>query len=127
MIPSRQLRLGLLDEREVERKVPISQAHTLAGGREQLSREVSDRLQHPVATFVEADEALVHERLERVEVGSCDLLRRFERATAPKDGHAREEALLSLGQEVVTPLDGGSERLLARIGTAPRLEQVEPA
>jgi len=44
---------------------------------------------------------------------------------AGEDGQATEEAPLVLREQAVRPLDGGSQRLLARIGVAVALEQVE--
>ena len=74
----------------------------------------------------EAKEALLDERLQRVEVGVCHLLGGFECAAASEDGEAGEELLLLAGEELVAPLDRGSQRLLAGIGVAAALEQVEP-
>ena len=51
-----------------------------------------DRLEHPVALAVEDDEALVDERLQRVEVGAAHLLGRLERAAAGEDRERGEEA-----------------------------------
>ena len=61
---------------------------------EPLPRVVPDRLQHPVATVPEAEEPLLDERLQGVEVGVGDLLGSFERASAGEDGEAGEELLL---------------------------------
>ena len=48
-----------------------------------------------------AQEALLDERLQDVEVGVADLFGRVERAAAGEDGQAREELLLVLGEQVV--------------------------
>src|SRR5581483_9304481 len=61
---------------------------------ELLRRIVADRLQHPEATVRMADEALLDQRLQRVEIGSGNLLRGLERTAAGKDGQPREELLL---------------------------------
>ena len=58
-------------------------------------------------------QALVHERLERVEIGVRDLLGRLERAAAAEDRQAREEQLLLLAEQLVAPLDRGAQRALA--------------
>ena len=71
-----------------------------------------------------ADEALVDERLERVEVGVGDRLGRLERAAAAEDREPREERAARLVQQVVAPLDRRAERLLARVGVAAALEEV---
>ena len=63
--------------------------------RELLGRVLPDRLEHPVAPLREAEEALVDERLERVEVGVTHVLRRSESASAGEHGEAREQPLLS--------------------------------
>jgi hypothetical protein len=55
---------------------------------------VPDRLEHPVAAVGEAQEALLDERLQGVEVGVGDFLCRLERATAGEDAQARKERLL---------------------------------
>ena len=72
-----------------------------------------------------AEEALLDERLEGVEVGRADLLCGLERAAAGEDGEPGEEALLRGRQQLVRPPDRGPERLLAGIGVSPALEQVE--
>ena len=63
---------------------------------ETLGGELADRLQHPEALARVADQALLDERLERVEVGGRDLFRRLQRAAAGEDGEPREEPLLAL-------------------------------
>ena len=42
-----------------------------------------------------------------------------------EDGEAREELLLCGGEQVVAPLDGGSQGPLAGIGVAAALQQIE--
>jgi hypothetical protein len=90
-----------------------------------LTRVLSDCREHPVALAREAQEALLDERLQGVEVGVSDFLRRVQRAATGKDGEGPKEALLRLGEEVVAPLDGRPKRLLARIGVAATFQQVE--
>ena len=61
---------------------------------EPLASELPDRLEHPVALVGKAQEALLDERLQGVEVGVRNLLRRLERAAAGEDAEAGEELLL---------------------------------
>ena len=90
-----------------------------------LGGVLPDRLQHPEALVGEAEEALLDERLQRVEIGSCDLLRRVQRAAAREDRERSEETLLFLRQEVVAPSDRRPERLLSRLGVPAAFQQVE--
>ena len=62
---------------------------------------LADRLQHPEALAGVAQEALVDERLEEVEVGVADVFGGVEGAAAGEDGEAREELLFVLGEQVV--------------------------
>ena len=93
---------------------------------EGLARVLPNRLEHPVAPAREADEALLDEGLEDVEVGVCHLLGSLERAAASEDGETGEELLLLGHEQVVAPLDRRSEGLLAGIRVAAAFEQVEP-
>ncbi len=63
----------------------------LACAFEHIERVLADRLQHPEAVVALAEEALLDQRLNRVEVGLRDLLSRFERAAAGEDGQPCEE------------------------------------
>ena len=65
-----------------------------------------------------AEQALVDERAERVELGFADLLGGLERAAAGEDGQAGEELLLGLVEQVVAPGDRRPQRLLALRGVA---------
>src|SRR5437764_3441179 len=61
------------------------------------------------------DKALVHERRDPFEhrpVDAADGLGRRERAAAGKDAELREEPLLVLAEQVVAPVERGSQRLL---------------
>ena len=106
--------------------MPPAKLRFLPALRQALLRVLLDRLQHPEALVRVADEALVDERLQRVEVGVRHLLCRLERATAAEDGQAGEELLLGSVEQLVRPLDRRPERLLARLGVPAALEQVEP-
>ena len=94
---------------------------------EPLRRVLADRLQHPVAAVGEAEQALLDERLEGLEIGVADLLRRVQRAAAGEDGEPREEPPLLGGEEFVAPLDRRPERLLARVSVAAALQEIEAA
>ena len=59
--------------------------------REPLGGELADRLQHPEAVAGVAEEALLDERLEDVEVGVADVFGGVEGAAAAEDGEAGEE------------------------------------
>ena len=121
-----QGRLGLFGEREEVIRVPATDLVGLARGLEALTGKLADRLQHPEAPAGPPDEALVDERLQRVDVGADDLLGGVEGAAACEDRQPREQLPLRLAQELVGPLDRRPERLLAGIGVAAAFEQVEP-
>jgi hypothetical protein len=84
LTPIAALRRGIdaFGEREVDVEVAPSGLLQLAGLLEKLERELADRLQQRVALAVEADEALVHERLDRVEARARNGFRRLERPAA---------------------------------------------
>ena len=56
---------------------------------------------------------------------SAHLLGGLERAAAGEDGEAGEEPLLVRDKEVVAPLDRRPERLLAGVGVAAALQEIE--
>src|SRR6188508_3054496 len=89
-----------------------------------------DRLQQPVAAAYlrggEPNEALLDEGLQDVEVRVADFLAGFESRAAGEDREVAKEPLLILGEQAVAPFDRGSQRLVAGVGIAPALEQVEP-
>ncbi len=80
----------------IEQRSPRAQSELVPPRRlgKKLGGVLADRLQHPVAAVGEAQEALLDQRLERVEVGVTDLLGGLERAAAREDGQAGEELLL---------------------------------
>src|SRR5262245_45405462 len=98
-------------------------AGLLAASCEPFACVFTDRLEHPEALVRVPDEALVDQRLQRVEFGACDLLRRLERAAAAEDGQAGEELMLLRAQQIVAPLDRRAQRLLAHLGIAAALKQ----
>jgi hypothetical protein len=98
---ARKLGLGLESEPEVMLGMPPLQLLGIRRSSQRLGGELSDRLQHPVAPVREAHEALVHQRLKRVEVGITDVLRGLQRAAAREDRQPGEQPLLLLSQQVV--------------------------
>ena len=121
-----QLRLRLLGECQVVLGVTPLELLSFARLLEPLGRVLADRLQHPEPLLGVAQQALVDERLQGIQVGLCHFLCGLERAAAGKDGEASEEALLRVGDELVAPFDRRPQRLLARVCVAAGLEQVEP-
>jgi len=93
---------------------------------ELLGRVLPDRLQHPEPIFLPAQQALVDERLERVQVRFADVLCGLEGAAAAEDRAALEQEPLVLVEEVVAPPDRRPQRLLAGVDSAAGLQQVEP-
>ena len=96
-----------------------------------LERELANRLEHPVALLSEparaaAEEALVQERREGVEIGVADGLGCLQRASSAEDAQPREELLLVRVEQVVRPRDRRSERRVSLLGVAGPFESVEP-
>jgi hypothetical protein len=124
-------RLHLVRQRHEPLRVPCAQLTRVARVLQPLRGVRSDRLQHPVAASAigggEANEALLDKALERVEVGVGDLLGRPERAAAGEHREAGEEPLLPRCEEVVAPLDRGSERDVTGVGVAATFEEIEAA
>jgi hypothetical protein len=77
-----------------------------------LRRELANRLEHPVALAGVAEQALVDQRSDLVEIGSADLLGGLQRAAAGEDGQAGEDVLLGSRQQVVAPGNRRGERPL---------------
>ena len=105
--------LGLLGERQEVVRVAASQLLGLARRLKPLARVLADRLQHREPLVGVAQEALVDERLEGVEIDLRHLLGRLERGAAPEDGEPGEEGLLRGCQQLVAPVDGCAEGALA--------------
>ena len=90
---SAQLAVGAPRELRVEACVSLENLAGLRLCLEPFGRVLADRLEHPVALVREAQQALLDERLQRVEVGAGDLLGGLERAPAGEDGQrARRRA-----------------------------------
>src|SRR3954462_5615286 len=86
-----------------------------------LECELADGLEHPVALLAEpsgatAEQALVEQGGECVQLRVADEFRRLERAAAAEHAEAREERLLVLVEQVVRPGDGRSERHVPLLG-----------
>ena len=97
----------------------------LARPLETFERVLPNRFQHPVARIRKAHEALLDERLQGVELRACDFLGGLQRAAAGEDGEPPEEMPLHFREELVAPLDRRPQRLLAGVGVAAALQQVE--
>jgi len=93
--------LRLLGEGEKALGVAPPQVRDLTRVLQPLGSVLADRLQHPEPIFGMAEEALVDERLQDVEVGVCHLLGVLNRAATGEDREAGEEALLVLVQQLV--------------------------
>ncbi len=78
-----------------------------------LEGELADCLQHPEPVLALADEALLDEGSDRVQVRIADLLGCLEREAADEHGESREEPLLGLVEQLVTPRDRVPEGALA--------------
>ena len=61
-----------------------------------VARVFTNGLEHPVALSRVANEALVDERLQQVEIGARDLLGGVQRRPASEDGQAGKQASLLL-------------------------------
>ena len=80
--PGQQLGARQLRKLEEEGATPFPQDLSPAGLLDSLDRELTDRLQHPEALLCVADETLLDERLQRVEVGAAEGRSRFEESLA---------------------------------------------
>src|SRR5207248_7591606 len=94
------------------------------------ARELANRLEHPVALLSEAaraaaEQALVQERGERLEIGVADGLDSLQRAPSAEDAQSREQPLFARVEQVVRPRDRRPERRVSLLGIAGSLEGVE--
>jgi hypothetical protein len=71
--------------------VPLLQGRPVETGRLELSGELPDRVQDPVAVALAAHEIVVHERRKSVQVRLRDLLRGLEIEAPDEDRKARQE------------------------------------
>ena len=118
---------------ELEQPVGLAppQGVLLTRSVESLPCELADRLEHPEALLAvrvgaAADEALVEQRRQRVEIRVADRFGGVEGAAAAEDGEPGEQLLLVVVEQVVAPGDRRAQRRVALVGVAPALEQVEP-
>ena len=81
-----QFTRGGFGDVEDEEGVPPPHLRLLAARREPLTGVLPDRLEHPEALAGVAEEALVDQRLQRVEVRPGDRLGRLHGAAAAEDG-----------------------------------------
>jgi len=106
-------------------QAPVEVAHghgvVLGGVVQALGCVLADGVEQAKAPAGDADERLVDQAREEVDDlaardGSArtHVLRRLEREAAGEDRQAPEEHALLAGEQVVAPLDGGAQRLLAR-------------
>ena len=116
------MRRRLLGQLEVVLGVSTTEVFVRA---EPFERVLADRLEHPEPLPGVAKKALVHEALERVEIGTGDRLGCVQRAPAGEYCEAGEELLLVVGEKLVAPVDRGAQGLLARVAVAPTSEEVE--
>ena len=88
-----------------------------------LGRVLSNDLEHQEAVVPSAEQALLDERLQGVDVGVATSSAASSVQPPAKTERRAEEALLLLGEEVVAPLDRRPERVLPGIGVAAALER----
>ena len=93
--------LRLLRERQEVLSVAATQRSAFDRVLEPLERILADRLQHPEAFLGVTEQALVDERLERVETGLRDVLSGLESTAAGEDSQARKQPPLLLGEQLV--------------------------
>ena len=120
-----ELRFGAFNEIGDPAGMARADLRALAGRVELLDGMFPDGLEHPIPVARGLDEALLDERLERIELGLRDHLGRFEAEAGGEDPESSEEDLLRRRQELVRPLDGRPERPLAGVAVAGATE-VEP-
>ena len=110
-----RVRVDVRVERDSQEELRMAVANVLRVRRfvEPLGAVLADRVQHSEAPALPAaEQALGEERLERVQVGPADRLRRLDREASSEDREAPEELLLRGDEELVAPLDRGAQRLL---------------
>lgn len=99
----------------------------LAARLELLQRVLPNGVEHAVAPLLTADEALVHERAERVERRATYGLDRVESEAANKDGKPPKQLLLGLVEQLEAPVDRAAESPLAvRAVARPCGQELEP-
>src|SRR4051794_37840675 len=91
---------------------------------QQLYGVLADCLQHQKSLAAVSDQALVHQRLKYVDVGTGHSLGRVDGATTLEDREPREEVELAGIQELAGPFDRCAQGLLARLAAAVPPEQI---
>jgi hypothetical protein len=123
-------RLGLsLGQREEVLRVPLPVVGHIGQLGKAFACELPDRLEHEEAPGRRlAQEALVDERRDQVDVGPADGLGRLELEASRKDREPRKRQLLVLAEQLVTPGDRAPQRALAyRRVACSRRQEVEAA
>src|SRR5262249_6613095 len=90
---------------------------------EPLRCVLADRLEHPEALVRIPEQALLDERLERLDVRVAHPLGGVQRATAREDTEAPEEALLAGSEKIVAPFECRPQRRLSRLRVPASPEQ----
>ena len=129
LVGARELGLGPVHQvgEEVEMATPV--LDDLAGVDQLLLGVLADALEQAVAggavLLLDDHEAAGHEMVQEVEdvegidaVAGRHRLCRLERPPAAEDGQPPQKHALVLGQQLVAPVDGGPQRLLAGHGRA---------
>jgi hypothetical protein len=91
---------------------------------ELLARVIPNRLEHEearlsVGSRLGAEETVLEQRLDAVEVGSAHRVRRIEAESAGEDAQPREQAPVLFVQQIEAPVERCAQRLLA-LGTVAR-------
>src|SRR4051794_34582605 len=105
--------------------MPTPERGPLTDGQKLVRCKLPDRFEHPVSGFIPnllpTDQALADQRLEavkRIEVWlslrTAELLHCHQSAAGNKYRELAEQPLLRLAEEIVTPGNRTSERLLSR-------------
>ena len=105
------------DRQEIA-EVTLAHSIRFSGGREALGCVGADRFQHPqprrrMRVLSAHEQALGDKPFKRVEIGGRDRLSRLHRGAAREDREARETRLLRVAEQLVAPVDGRAQRLLA--------------
>ena len=108
-----------LGEREVVAIVVLAHGLDVGRGDEALACVGADRLQHPqpggrAHVLASHEQALRDQGVERVQSAAGDRLGRLDGRAAGEHREAREAPLLVIAEQLVAPVDGGAQRLLAR-------------
>ena len=124
-----QAGLGLLGEGEVELRVRGGQRVSFPGAVELVGGVLAQRLEHPVAGVARGalrdHERLPDQPVEQVQHGrgrqigtGDDVLGGVEGPAAAEHGEPAEQQPLRRGEQVVAPVDGSAQGLLAGVGGA---------